>query len=99
MQRPRCSMKLPKIRRSTRPTVRPRSMAMRGMCASGYREAEHRRRGERLAWPQLGRGEARLVRRIGKVLRLECEPVTLAIRATAGANQRPIEKVAGVKLH
>src|SRR5262249_12708039 len=34
MQRPRCSMKLPKIRRSTEPVRRARSMAMRAMRGS-----------------------------------------------------------------
>ena len=44
-------------------------------------------------------GKLRLVRRIGKVLRLQGESIALAVEPSARPDQRRIQKVAGVKLH
>ena len=43
-------------------------------------------------------GKFGVVGRIGEVLRLEREPVALAVLAAAGAVQRAVEEVAGVEL-
>src|SRR4051794_27405341 len=52
-----------------------------------------------LPWPQQRARKVRLVRRIGKMLRLETEAVTPAIHGAASANDAAIEEVARIELH
>src|SRR5215470_1772772 len=50
-------------------------------------------RAECLARPQQRRGKARLVRRVREMLRLQAEPVALAIGAAAGAPMAAVEEI------
>src|SRR5262249_37470930 len=45
------------------------------------------------------RGKIRLVRRVGKMLRLHAETVALLINPAALAGEDPLEEIAGIKLH
>ena len=61
-------------------------------------EGKHGRRGEDLSRPQDGRGEVRLVRGVGEVLRLQRHAVPLPVRASAGADESAVEIAAAVEL-
>src|SRR5215211_3852953 len=63
------------------------------------RKGEDRRRGVDLTGPQDGRGEARLIRGVWEVLRLQCDAIPLPVRASAGAEQRAVEIAAAVELN
>ena len=59
---------------------------------------KHRRALQRLSGPQNRRGEGRLVRRIGIVLRLQAEAVAELVGAATLAREFPVEKVAAIEL-
>src|SRR5215216_1345106 len=63
------------------------------------RKSEDCRRGVDLAGPQDSRGEARLIRGIWEVLRLQRDAIPLTVRASTGADQRAVEIAAAVELN
>ncbi len=52
-----------------------------------------------LPWLQLAGGKLGVIRRIGKVLRLQAEPGALVIDVTVLAMERSIQKIAGIELY
>src|SRR4051794_14551262 len=65
---------------------------------SGRGEFVDRRLGIRHAGPEDGRGEVRLMDRVGEVLGLEAEPLVLPVDDAPFAGERAVQVVAGVEL-
>src|SRR5262245_4219810 len=66
--------------------------------STGYAKRQHGPRTERLTRPKNRRRKCRMIWRIGKVLRLEHDRAAVRVGDSALSMNRPIEKVAGVKL-
>ena len=63
------------------------------------RKPVNRDRVESLAWFQLGRGEVRMIRRVGIMLRLQAERVSMIVDLAVGPGHGAIEKIAGIELY